>query len=170
MLSGSVSGPADHLQPSMLPQSTQYAPHLQHPTPVSQPPAHLHMAPPVAANCMPPYSQSVPARQCDHTCPRSTLAIGRDEVPVFCGETPASQGIQRSQELESWISSIELSTRPATSEAYIRMARSRVSGYAWSVLNSPVFASIQDWVSFKAQLRDQFRGVATAQHFYVKLG
>jgi len=87
-------------------------------------------------------------------------------VPIFCGETPASLGIQLSQELESWISSIELSTRPATSEAYIRMARSRVSGYAWSVLNSPVFASIQDWVSFKAQLRDQFRGVATAQHFY----
>ncbi|ROT84516.1 hypothetical protein C7M84_022276 [Penaeus vannamei] len=95
--------------------------------------------------------------------------VGRDEVPIFCGETPASQGIQRSQELESWISSIELSTRPATSEAYMAwhgMARSRVSGYAWSVLISPVFASIQDWVSFKAQLRDQFRGVATAQHFY----
>jgi len=117
-----------------------------------------------------PYFQSEPAQPCSHSCPRSTLASGRDEVPIFCGETPASQGIQRSQELESWISSIELSTRPATSEAYIRMARSRVSGYAWSVLNSPVFASIQDWVSFKAQLRDQFRGVATAQHFYDMLG
>jgi len=46
------------------------------------------------------------------------------------------------------------------------MARSKVSGYAWSVLNSPVFTSIQDWVSFKARLWDQFRGIATAQHFY----
>ncbi|ROT79063.1 hypothetical protein C7M84_002221 [Penaeus vannamei] len=159
MLSGSVPGPAAH-------PPTQYGPHLQQATPVSQPPAHLHMAPPVVVSCIPPYSQSVPARQCDHTCPRSTLAIGRDELPIFCGEMPASQGIQRSQELESWISSIELSTRPAISEAYIRMARSRVSRYAWSVLNSPVFANIQDWVSFQAQLQDQFRGVATAQHFY----
>ncbi|ROT71470.1 hypothetical protein C7M84_010208 [Penaeus vannamei] len=162
MLSGSVSGPADHLQPSMLPQSTQYVPRLQHPLS----PAHLHMASPAAASCIPPYSQSVPAQPCGHACPRFTLGRGRDEVPIFCGETPASQGIQRSQELESWISSIELSTQPATSKAYICMARSRISRYAWSVLNSPVFANIQDWVSFKARLRDQFRGVATAQHLY----
>ncbi|ROT83882.1 hypothetical protein C7M84_022943 [Penaeus vannamei] len=169
MLSGSVPGPAANPQPSVLPQPTLYGPHLQQATPVSQPPAHLHMAPQAAVNCTMPYFQSEPAQPCGHNCPRSTLASGRDEVPIFCGETPASQGIQRSQELESWISSIELSTRPATSEAYMAwhgMARSRVSGYAWSVLYSPVFASIQDWVSFKAQLRDQFRGVATAQHFY----
>ncbi|ROT61294.1 hypothetical protein C7M84_020936 [Penaeus vannamei] len=170
MLLGSVPRLAAHPQPSVLPQSTQYGLHLQQATPVSQPPAHLHMAPPVAANCMSPYSQSVPPQLFGHACPHSTLASGRDEVPVFCGETPASLGIQRSQELESLISRFELSTRPAISEAYIRMARSRVSGYGWSVLNSPVFASIQDWVSFKAQLRDQFRGVATAQHFYNMLG
>ncbi|ROT71691.1 hypothetical protein C7M84_009975 [Penaeus vannamei] len=156
MLSGSIPGPAAHPQPSVLPQPTQYGPHLQQATPVSEPPAHLYMAPPAAVNCTMPYFQSEPAQPCSHAGPYSTLASGRDEVPVFCSETPASQGIQRSQELESWISSIEFSARPAT-EAYIRMARSRVSRYAWSVLNSPVFTN---WVSFKAQLRDQFRGVA----------
>ncbi|ROT74690.1 putative Retrotransposon protein [Penaeus vannamei] len=170
MLLGSVPGPAAHPQPSLLHQSTQYGPHLQQAILVSQPHAHLHMAPPAAANCTTPYFQSEPAQPCSHACLRSTLASGRDEVPIFCGEMPASLGIQRNQELESWISSIELSTRPATSEAYIHIAQSRVSGYACSVLNSPVFTNIQDWVSFKARLSDQFCGVATAQHFYKMLG
>lgn len=84
----------------------------------------------------------------------------------FCREMPDSQGIQWNQELESKIFSIELATRPATSKAYIRMAHSKVSRYAWLLLNSPVFANIQDWMSFKARLRDQFWGVAIAQHFY----
>lgn len=70
-------------------------------------------------------------------------------------------GIQESQELESWISIIEPATSAATSKAYIKVSR-----YVWSVLNSPVFASIKDWVSFKAQLLDQFWGMATAQHFH----
>ncbi|ROT81536.1 hypothetical protein C7M84_025301 [Penaeus vannamei] len=133
MLSGSIPGPAAHPQPSVLPQPTQYGRTC----------SKLHRS----QSPLPIYTWRL-------------QQLGRDEVPVFCSETPASQGIQRSQELESWISSIEFSARPAT-EAYIRMARSRVSRYAWSVLNSPVFTNIQDWVSFKAQLRDQFRGVAT---------
>lgn len=121
--------------------------------------------------CQPPtfpssFNPQAPATHMDGSWTRPYFGSGRDEVPVFCGETPASQGIQQSQELESWISCIELATLPATSEAYIRMARSRVRGYAWSVLNSPAFAHIQDWVEFKARLREQFRGVTTAKHFF----
>jgi len=55
---------------------------------------------------------------------------GRDKIPVFYGETPASLGLQRNQEIESWIASIELPTRPATDDAFIRMARDRSWGYA----------------------------------------
>lgn len=100
LFSGSVPGPVALQHPSVLPQPTQYGPHLQHATLVSQPPAHLHMTPPIAANCVPAYSQLVPAQQCDHGCPRSTLASGHDEVPDLCGETPASQGIQQSQDIQ----------------------------------------------------------------------
>ncbi|XP_037799860.1 uncharacterized protein LOC119594849 [Penaeus monodon] len=39
---------------------------------------------------------------------------GRDEIPVFCGETPASQALQRNREVEAWISTIEMPTQPAT--------------------------------------------------------
>ena len=63
---------------------------------------------------------------------------GRDEIPVFYGETPASLGLQHNQEIESWIASIDLLTRPATDDAYIRMARGRSWGYTQMVLRTAV--------------------------------
>ena len=90
---------------------------------------------------------------------------GRDEIPTFYGETPASLGLQRNREVESWISSIELLTIPSTHEAFIRMARGRARGYAQMVLLGPLFEGVTAWPEFRAKLRAKFRGASTSQHF-----
>lgn len=94
---------------------------------------------------------------------------GRDEIPVFYGETPASQALQRNREVEAWISTIEMLTQPATDEALIRMARGRARGYAQMVLLGPMFQGITSWQDFKAKLRVKFRGVSTPEHFFEML-
>lgn len=84
-------------RPPVLPQPTQYGPPPQYTAPVLQPPVYQHSTHPAAADGTPvSSSQSWPVQPCDRACSCSTLTSGRDEVPVFCGETPASQGIQRS--------------------------------------------------------------------------
>ncbi|XP_047478494.1 leucine-rich repeat extensin-like protein 5 [Penaeus chinensis] len=81
-------------RPPVLPQPTQYGPPSQYMAPVPQPPVYLHSTHPAAADGTPvSSSQSWSVQPCDHACLRSTLTSGRDEVPVFCGETPASQGM-----------------------------------------------------------------------------
>jgi len=94
---------------------------------------------------------------------------GRDEIPVFYGEAPASLGLQRNQEIKSWIASIELLTRPATDDAFIRMAWGRSRGYAQMVLLGPLFEGVTQWHEFKARLRAKFRGASTSQHFFEML-
>nr|XP_027230516.1 uncharacterized protein LOC113822177 [Penaeus vannamei] len=92
---------------------------------------------------------------------------GRDEIPLFYGETPASLGLQRNREVESWIASIELLTHPATDDTFIRMARGRSRGYAQTLLG-PLFEGVTLWTDFKAKLR-KFRGASTGQHFFQML-
>ncbi|XP_037773992.1 mucin-2-like [Penaeus monodon] len=134
-------------RPPVLPQPTQYGPPPQYTAPVLQPLSISTPTHPAAADGTPvSSSQSWPVQPCDRACSCSTLTSGRDEVPVFCGETPVSQGIQWSPGFPASSSQPGLPPPRLTS--------------AWRV------ASIQDWVSFKARLWDQFRGIATAQHFY----
>lgn len=101
--------------------------------------------------------------------PLPLVLSGRDEIPVFYGETPASYGLQRNREVESFISCVEMLTRPLTDEAFIRMARGRTRGYAQMVLLGPQFQGITTWAEFKMALRSKFRGVSTSQQFYEML-
>lgn len=121
-------------------------PRPQHPT------QNLHDMPPVSFR--PPDHHMQPA------------LYGRDEIPVFYGETPASQALQRNREVESWIATIEMLTRPATDDAFIRMARGRARGYAQMVLLGPVFKEITIWHEFKAKIRTKFRGTCTPERFF----
>jgi len=122
-------------------------PHPQHPA------RNLHNVSPVSFR--PP----------DHHVMPPAL-YGRDEIPVFYGETPASHALQRNREVESWIATIEMLTRPATDDAFIRMARGRARGYAQMVLLGPMFKDITIWHEFKAKMRNKFRGTCTPERFF----
>jgi len=97
------------------------------------------------------------------------IYLGREEVPVFKGDTPASMPLVRNQEVEAWISTIEALARPPTDDNFIRVAKARARGYAQYLLLSPVFEFISSWTEFKAQLRMKFRGTCTSESFFEML-
>lgn len=83
-----------------LPQAPLSQPFLQQPTPL----APLNLAPayqPIGPVATPPFPS------------------GRDEIPLFYGEIPASLSLQQNREVESWIASIKLLTLPSTDDAFI---------------------------------------------------
>ncbi|ROT77727.1 hypothetical protein C7M84_003589 [Penaeus vannamei] len=72
---------------------------------------------------------------------------------------------KRNQEVESYIRAIENLVRP-TDDAYIRAARASCRGRAETIINSESFDGIQDWDTFKRQLRRKFRGTYSASDFF----
>lgn len=92
--------------------------------------------------------------------------LSKETVPHFRGDAPASQPLRKNQEVEGWIRAIENIVKPPTSEAYIQAARASCRGAAELLVNSPLFDSIGDWQSFKAALRNKFRGTYTSADFY----
>lgn len=97
------------------------------------------------------------------------IYLGREEVPIFKGDTPASMPLVRNQEVEAWISTIEALARPPTDDTFIRVAKARARGYAQYLLLSPMFDFITSWIEFKAQLRMKFRGTCTSERFFEML-
>ncbi|ROT84305.1 hypothetical protein C7M84_022509 [Penaeus vannamei] len=92
--------------------------------------------------------------------------VSRDSIPHFKGETSACEPLKRNQEVESYIRAIENLVRPATDDAYIRAARASCRGRAETIINSESFDGIQDWDTFKRQLRRKFRGTYSASDFF----
>ena len=134
--------------------ATSHQPPIRHPQP--------HHA--CCSGTMPQRMANSPSRE-----QREPVYLGRDEVPTFKGDTPASKPLVRNQEVEAWISTIEALTRPPTDEAFIRMAKGRARGYAQYLLLSPMFQYISSWYEFKAQLRAKFRGIYTSESFFEML-
>ncbi|ROT84306.1 hypothetical protein C7M84_022510 [Penaeus vannamei] len=92
--------------------------------------------------------------------------VSRDSIPHFKGETSACEPLKRNQEVESYIRAIENLVRPTSNDAYIRAARASCRGRAETIINSESFDGIQDWDTFKWQLRRKFRGTYTASDFF----
>ncbi|ROT68897.1 hypothetical protein C7M84_012959 [Penaeus vannamei] len=92
--------------------------------------------------------------------------VSRDSIPHFKGETSACEPLKRNQEVESYIRAIENLVRPTSNDAYIRAARASCRGRAETIINSESFDGIQDWDTFKRQLRRKFRGTYTASDFF----
>ena len=131
--------------------------------PMQPPPAHQGHSGPMLSPQLPapPAGNSQPSHSY-----QGPIYVGREDIPTFRGETPASCPLQRNQEIESWISIIETQTRPPTDEALIRMARGRARGYAQLMLMSPTFDGITSWPEFKARLRLKFRGTCSPERFF----
>ncbi|ROT68898.1 hypothetical protein C7M84_012960 [Penaeus vannamei] len=104
----------------------------------------------------------------------SLLTVSRDSSLTLCPETrsltlrekPLLVSLKRNQEVESYIRAIENLVRPTSNDAYIRAARASCRGRAETIINSESFDGIQDWDTFKRQLRRKFRGTYTASDFF----
>lgn len=92
--------------------------------------------------------------------------VSRDSIPHFKGETSACEPLKRNQEVESYIRAIENLVRPTTNDEFIQAARASCRGRAETIINSESFDGIQDWDTFKRQLRRKFRGMYTTSDFF----
>jgi len=97
------------------------------------------------------------------------LVMPQSGITLFKAEVPASQPLQRSQELEAWIKQIENVTQPSTGEAMCQMARVMCRGTAEVIINSSVFDGITDWVVFKGKLKEHFRGIGSPHDYFTLL-
>lgn len=97
------------------------------------------------------------------------LVMLQPGITLFKAEVPTSQPLQRSQELEAWIKQIENVTQPSTGEAMCQMARVMCRGTAEVIINSSAFDGISDWVVFKRQLKEHFRGIGSPHDYFTLL-
>lgn len=91
----------------------------------------------------------------------------RARIPVFEAKTPASNALQRNNEVDHWIRQIELQV--TDNHTRIRAARIHCRGDAERVINSPLFDGISEWVLFAQRLRQKFCGTTTTSEFLRQL-
>lgn len=73
--------------------------------------------------------------------------------------------LKMNQDEEAWIRSIENLVKPPNDQANIQATRTNCQGSAELITNSPV-RLLRVWETFKASLRNKFRGTCTSTDFY----
>ena len=91
--------------------------------------------------------------------------VKKESIHIFKADTPASQPLKRNQEVERWLRAIEMLTQPNSDQQLIYAAKTHCSGPADLLINSTLFDHVTSWGTFKAMIREKFRGTCTWQEF-----